>query len=237
MAQKIPSLAQLQALAVNQAGIEGIRQSLYDNLVYPQAGVNQLVFFQNPQGQGFTSALGGVVGQAKSVADTNMEASGQLPAGKTFLITSIEVPFYAGLSAAANTYTIAPPEVFNGTAAAAVLAQVGDVNQFYQSGSLKLFIGSKTYLEEAPLMRFPPKCHLQIDGAIGLAGTNAQPGTLASVSAKAVGRYYDVDPNIPLVSTQNFVVQLNWPGALALPSGFNGRVGVILDGFMYRNSQ
>jgi len=237
MAEKIPSLAQLQALAVNQSGIEGIRQSLYDNQLYPQAGISQLTFFQNPYGQGVASAVGAPVGSAKTTADTNLSTPGALPAGQTFLITSIEVTFYAGLSAAANTYTPAAPEVFNATAAAAVLAQANDVNQFYQSGSLKLFIGSKTYLEEAPLMRFPPKCHLQIDGAIGLAGTNAQPATLASISAKSVGRYYAVDPNIPLVSTQNFFVQMNWPGILALPSGFNGRVGVILDGFLYRNSQ
>lgn len=231
----IPSLAQLSQYKVNRQGAEGIRQSLYDHLLYPTAGQNQLNFFALPQGQGVTSALGGVVGSTKTIADTNMDNSGMLPAGKSFLLTSVEVPFYAGTVNTANTFNPAVPAVFNAAAAAAVSAQINDVATFYLSGSLKLFIGSKTYLEEAPVMRFPPKAQLTLDAAI--ASNSATVGESAAVSAKISGRPYMVEPPIYLENNQNFVVQLNWPGAVATPSGFNARVGVILDGYLYRNSQ
>ena len=231
----IPSLAQLSAYKVNRAGAEGLRQSLFDYQLYAQAGINQMNFFALPQGQGITSAVGAVVGTTKTIADTNLDSAGMLPAGKSFLITSIEVPFYAGSSAGANTFVVAPPVVFGTVASLTVANQANDVNQFYQSGSLKLFIGSKTYLEEAPLMRFPPKTQFTLDGAIST--NSATVGEVGFVSAKISGRPYMVEPPIYLENNQNFVVQLNWPAALAISSGFNGRVGVILDGYLYRNSQ
>jgi len=231
----IPSLAQLSQYKVNRQGAEGIRQSLYDHLLYPTAGMNQLNFFALPQGQGVTSALGGVVGSTKTIADTNMDNSGMLPAGKSFLLTSVEVAFYAGTVNTANTFTQAVPSVFAAVAAAAVAGQINDIATFYLSGSLKLFIGSKTYLEEAPLMRFPPKSQLTLDAAV--ASNSATTAEVALASAKISGRPYMVEPPIYLENNQNFVVQLNWPGAVATPSGFNGRVGVILDGYLYRNSQ
>ena len=84
-------------------------------------------------------------------------------------------------------------------------------------------------------MRFPPKAQLTLDAAI--ASNSATVGESAAVSAKISGRPYMVEPPIYLENNQNFVVQLNWPGAVATPSGFNARVGVILDGYLYRNSQ
>jgi hypothetical protein len=215
----IPTLLQLSKYKVNRQGAEGIRQSLYDHVLY----------------QGVTSALGGVVGTTKTIADTNMDNAGMLPAGKSFLITSIEVPFYAGTVNTANTFTQAVPSVFAAVAAAAVMGQVNDVATFYMSGSLKLFIGSKTYLEEAPILRFPPKTQLTLDGSV--SSNSATTSEVALASAKISGRPYMVEPPIYLENNQNFVVQLNWPGAVATPSGFNGRVGVILDGYLYRNSQ
>ena len=231
----IPSLADLNRFAVNRAGAEGIRQSLYDHLLYPTAGIAQLNFFATPQGQGVATALGAAVGSNKTIADTNMELASQLPAGKNFLMTSIEVAFYAGLSNVANTYTPAVPAVFAANAAAAVAAQINDVATFYQSGSLRLFIGSKAYLEEAPLVRFPPKTQFSLDSSV--ASNSAITGEVAMVSSKVSGRPYMIEPPIKLDNSQNFNVQLNWPAVVATPSGFNGRVGVILDGYLYRNSQ
>lgn len=231
----IPSLAQLRQFAVNRQGAEGIRQSLYDYLLYPTAGQAQFSFFQLPQGQGLATALGAVVGSVKTINDTNMDSAGMLPAGKSFLITSVEVPFYAGTVSTANTYTLAIPSVFAVAAAAAVAGQVNDVASFYQSGSVKLFIGSKTYLEEAPIGRFPPKTQLSLDAAV--SSNSATVGEVALVSAKISGRPYMVEPPIYLENNQNFSVQLNFPAAVATPSGFNARVGIILDGYLYRNSQ
>jgi hypothetical protein len=231
----IPSLQDLQGFKVNRAGIEGIRQSLFDFLLYPTAGQAQFNFFATPQGQGITSAVGAVAGVNKTIQDTNMTTAGMLPAGQSFLVTSIEVPFFAGSVATANTYTLASPVVGAAVAAAALEAQLADINSFYQSGSLKLFIGSKTYLEEAPLLRFPPKTQLTFDGAI--ATNSATTFSLGFVSGKISGRPYMVEPPVLLENNQNFNVSLNFPAAVATPSGFNARVGVILDGYLYRNSQ
>ena len=231
----IPSLTDLNNFKVNRAGIEGIRQSLFDFLLYPTAGQAAFNFFATPQGQGLTSAVGGVAGTPKTIQDTNMTMAGTLPAGQSFLVTSIEVPFFAGSVNTANTYTLASPVVFAAVAAAALEAQLADINSFYQSGSLKLFIGSKTYLEEAPLLRFPPKTQLTFDGS--MANNSATTSALGFVSGKVSGRPYMVEPQILLENNQNFSVSLNFPAAVATPSGFNARVGVILDGYMYRNSQ
>lgn len=230
----IPSLAQVKSFSTTGGGLEGLRQSLYDHLLYPTAGLVQLNFFASPRGQGKTSAVGAVAASAKTIADTNMDIAGMLPSGKAFAATSIEVPFYAGSVATTDTYTLASPIIFNTTAAAAIAAQAADVNSFYQSGSLQLYIAAKVVLEEAPLMRFPPKCFLNMDAAIGLAGTNAQPGSLAAISLKASGRPYMLEPIIYIEPNVNFLVALNFPAAVATPSGFNARVGVILDGYLYR---
>jgi hypothetical protein len=62
-------------------------------------------------------------------------------------------------------------------------------------------------------------------------------GEVLVADLNAKGRPYYVEPSIFLISTQNFSVTINFPVAVATPSGFNGRVGIILDGYLYRNSQ
>ncbi|HEY6020920.1 MAG TPA: hypothetical protein VIY48_13775 [Candidatus Paceibacterota bacterium] len=231
----IPNIAEAKRYAVNRSGIEGIRQSLYDFNLYPTAGTNQILAFSQPQGAGVSTTPGITAGSAKNIADTNMELAGQIPAGKSFLATSIEVLFMPGSVSTANTYTLASPAAFAVAAAAAVAAQLADINIFYQSGSLKLFIGSKTYLEEAPLMRFPPKAQFKLDAS--LATNSATVGEIAAMTMRVAGRPYMLEPPVLLENNQNFSAQLNWPSVVATPSGFNGRVGVILDGYLYRNSQ
>ena len=87
--QQIPSLGDLQQYNVNRPGqIEGIRSSLYDFQTYAAAGTTtQYTFFQVPVGQ-----------SSKTLADTNMEAAGSLPSPKSFLVESIEVCIFPGLS-------------------------------------------------------------------------------------------------------------------------------------------
>jgi hypothetical protein len=231
----IPTLSEIKSFAVNRAGIEGIRQSLYDFNLFPQGGTTQILAFSQPQGAGLTTAPGVAAGTAKTIADTNMELSSQIPAGKAFLATSVEVSFFPGSVATASTYTMTSPVVFASVAAAALEAQLGDVNQFYQSGSLRFFIGSKVYLEEAPLLRFPPKSQFKLDGFMG--SNSATTSSIGGMTMRVAGRPYMLEPPVLLENNQNFNVQLNFPAVLALPSGFNGRVGVILDGYLYRNSQ
>lgn len=219
----------------NSSQSEVVRQRLYDYQLYPAAGVAQLTFFSAPAGQGITTAQGAVVGSAKTLWDTNLELPNTLPSGKSYLIQSIEVLILPGSVATANTYTPANLSLFAVAAAATVAAQLNDINTLYQSGMLELNILSKNYLRETPLLPFPPKAHLDVSAA--LANTSATVGLAAGVFGKASGRPYYLSPEITLQPAVNFEVAVKYPAAVAAPSGFNGRIGVILDGYFMRASQ
>lgn len=214
---------------------EIVRQSFYDFQIYPTAGVTSLSFFQQPKGAGQASYQGATAGTTKGIWDTNMDVQGMIPAGKIFRVESIEVPFFPGSVSTANTFVPANVIAFAAVAAQTVQGLVQDVYNFYHSGALQFFILSKSYLDEAPLGRFPPKTHYQTNVAI--ATNSATTSELAAAGAYMVGRHYKLDPEITLTSVQNFSVNLTWGAAVATPSGFNGRVGVILDGILERASQ
>lgn len=218
----LPTLDQLKQYAVSKDNsTEVVRQSLYDSATYTGAtGQSSLSFFQTPNGQ-----------NGKTKADTNMEQAGQLPAGKNFLVTSIEIRFYPGVN----------PSVLEEDVALTAPNFANDVYTFAKSGYLDFFILSKSYLTEAPMGRFPPKTKLEVDGARGLTSEAATVGVNNIGStldyASMAGRPYFIDPNITLISNQNFNVTLNWPTLVALPSATNARVMVVLDGLLYRWSQ
>ncbi len=225
-----------QRRVTNPAQSEVIRQRFYDYQLYATAGAQQLSFFSQPVGQGITTALGGAVGTPKTQWDTNLEIPNTLPSGKAFMIESIEVLFNPGSVSTTNTYTPAAIWTFIAVPTAQLPAgAANDVNTFYQGGMLELNVLSKNYLRETPLMAFPPKAMLGVDGAV--ASNSATTSTVAHTVAKAVGRPYYLEPTIALQAAVNFEVLLKWPAAVQTPSGFNGRVGVILDGFFMRASQ
>lgn len=225
----------MSARVTNPNQSEIVRQRLYDWQIYAGAGVAQLSFFQAPPGNGVGSAIGAAVGASKSQWDTNMQLGGQLPSGQGFLVESIEVFMLPGASGGVNTYLPAQMSQFAAVAAAALALQLNDVNTFYQSGMLEFNISQKNYLRESPLIAFPPKAHLALDSAI--ASNSATTAEVASFLAKAAGRPYYLEPWISLQPAVNFEVLLKWPAAVAMPSGFNARVGVFLDGYMMRASQ
>ena len=213
MSIQIPPLSDLGKYAVNRPGQdEGIWQPLYDYQTYAAAGQTSLNFFQIPQGQ-----------SSKTLADTNMEAAGALPVPKRFLIQGIEIVFFSGVT----------PGTFGAQAAA---AYINDQNAIYKSGHVQLFIGSKPYLDEAPIGVFPPSWGL--GGFAALADTTTAGANQQSMIqyARGVGRVYEIPPML-LPSQQNFKVSINWPTAVATPSTVAGRIGVRLLGVMYRNSQ
>lgn len=234
--QDVPSQADFDSRRVtNASSSEVVRQRFYDSQLYPAAGQAQLTFFAAAQGQGITSAQGAVVGSAKTFFDTNLELPNTLPSGKAYMMESIEVLMLPGSVSTANTYTPAALSLFAAVAAASLAAQLNDVNQFYQSGMLELNILSKNYLRETPLLSFPPKAHLDVSGAVG--NTSATTGLAAIAFGKAAGRPYYMSPEITLQPAVNFNVLLLYPAAVALPSGFNARVMIYLDGYLTRASQ
>lgn len=209
---QVPSLESLQDYNVNRVGqYEGICASLYDSGTYAIAGQTQMNFFQVPRGQ-----------SNKSLEDTNMESAGQLPAGKFFFVTGIEIGIYPNIEIAS-------------LGAPAAQEQANDVYDFAKRGWLNLFIGSKSYLEEAPLNKFPSKNGLIISGAMSDATTAAAALNNRVIYANMGGRPYDLKPGILLTPNQNFSVSLNWATVQAVSATM--KIYVNLSGFLYRQSQ
>jgi hypothetical protein len=207
-----PNLEALIGYNVNRAGQnEVIWQPKYDYQVYDAAGATQFTFFQTPLGQG-----------GSTLADTNMQAAGQMPRPQEFLVTGIQVYFRPGNA------------VGREVAAAAVLPENwNDVNDvMFGDAWLDFFIGSKSYLDDAPLAKFTQQ--FCIGGGGWIAGTPAAAAIQGVDYAVHKGRYYSITP-VKLPANQNFNVTLNFPAAI--PISVDGTIGVILDGFLYRLSQ
>lgn len=189
---------------------EAIWQPFYDFQEYGTAGATSFTFFQNPVGQG-----------GKTYADTNMVSPGSFPAPTAFLCTAVMVAFFPGGAISATA----------GTAAAAA-GNWNDVVSVANSGWLELTIGSKPYLRDAPVGKFAP--NFTVGGVFSGYGS-ATSSSLARVDfARSQGRYYEITPFL-IPQSQNFSVQLIFPSAKAVAA--TGRIGVILDGFYYRQSQ
>lgn len=221
---QIPSLDSLMQYDVNRRGdYEGIRQTFYDSQNYVAAGQLQQQFFQVPLGQGTTTAPGAT--GAKTFNDTNMQSAGQLPQPQHFLVESIEI----------KLYPTPFPTTADATDPPAIANFVNDIYEISKSGDLDFFIGSKSYLREGPLDRFPPKTKLDGWSSIHFNEATATDLSISNEYATVVGRPYYLDPPVLLVPNQNFNVSLNW-GAL-VPVSAIVRVFVILDGLLYRQSQ
>jgi len=190
--------------SVNRKGaVESVWQPLYHYQVVAGTTLpSQLTYFQNPVGSG-----------GLTFADTNVESAGQMPAPKEMLVTNIQV----ALLPAANPGRVA-----------GVNTNWNDVYNISRIGHLSFFIGSKVYLNEAPVGRFP------VQNRLAGTGDNGG-GAFSNDYAVQAGRVYEITP-IRLMSNQNFNVTLNFPGTSPTIAA-NMRIGVILGGFQYRLSQ
>lgn len=224
----VKSAADFDDYRVTQDDWEGIRNALYDTVVYPAAGTNQLTCFAIKQGDGTTWSGGG----SKTFSDTNMQLGGQLPADQRFLMESIEVGFWPCQPTVANFF----PADF-GTAVTATW--INDQWVFRQSGNLELKIASKSYLNEAPMAVFPSKTVFEITGALSDSSTPITHAWSAALYANQKGRPYIMHPYaIGLDWGEAFQVQLNWPeGKQAMPSNNPAIVRLRLDGILQRRAQ
>lgn len=190
---------------------EAIWQPFYDYQSYGTAGATSFIFFQVPNGQ-----------SNKTYADTNMELAGQFPAPTAFLCTAVMVAYFPG----------AVPSIV-GTATAANTPW-NDVVAIANSGWFELKIGSKVYLRDAPIGKFPPNFTIGGVSSVGVASGATTIIQTQTGFARAQGRYYEITPFL-IPQSQNFNVSLYWPTAQTVST--TGRIGVILDGFYYRQSQ
>jgi hypothetical protein len=236
MFQGVPTAADFRAYRVTNPNFaEVVRQPLYDYNLMPGAGSQSLAFFQTPVGAGVATALGATVGSVKSYSDTNMELGGQLPSGFEFLCDAIRLEFYPGSVSTASTYTPAVVANWATIAATTMSGAVNDANIFWQSGRLEFNVLGKNYTRATPLIKFPPACKFDLDGYA--ASNSATTAALYSAVLVPQGDPYDLLPPVSLQSSVNFNVSLIWPAAVAMPSGFNARVGVILEGNAKRAGQ
>lgn len=218
MAKELASVADFNKFNVNREGWEKIKQSLYDRTAYAAAGQTQLTFFQAPVGSG-----------GKTLSDTNMTLAGQLPTNQNFLVEAIEIFFFP------TTPTVAAqlPAAFGAQAVAQI---VNDAYIFNRGGNLRFLIGSKDYLQEAPLQKFPASRQFHIEAALADGTTLAANSQSRIAFAASVGRPYVLNPPVLLVENQNFAVTLAWPeGVQAITNPAS--VFVSLEGVLLRRSQ
>jgi hypothetical protein len=215
---QVPNRVQLRQFSVNREGWEAVQGSLYDFQAYAAAGQTNLQFFQVPSGQ-----------SSKTLSDTNMTLAGQLPRNQEFLVLSVEIPFFPTVPAV----TAQNPAAFG----AGVAAQI--VNDAYivgRTGNVNMVVGSKPYLQEAPIGRFPAKAYFELDAALSDATTAGTAQQSRIAFGKWCGRPYVLKAPILLPENQNFNLTIAWPeGAQAITNP--GRIGVILEGILYRRSQ
>lgn len=222
----VPSMDQIVSwYAVNRPAWEAVRQNLYDSVAYPAAGSLSLAFFQVPQGQGT-----GFGGAAKTISDTNMQLAGQLPANQEFVVESIQVEFWP------TTPTVAAqmPAAFGAQAIAQI---INDAYIFERSGNLTFFIGSKNYVQEGPMNKFPSEQNFHLDAAAADVTTAGASFQTRIAFGYGVGKPYRLTPlKTLLISSQNFSVTLAWPeGVQAITNP--ARIFVRLMGMLFRASQ
>jgi len=229
-----PTIDDFQA---NEVGIIGkteiLWQPLYDYAVYPTAGIGVLPFFQVPQGQGFTSQQVAAA-TAKTFADTNMTQAGQLPSPQAFWVDGIEVSIEPGSIATANLWADVLPSAFVAVAAATNFPGVNDFLIVAKSGLLQFSIMQKNYYQDGPLTRFPQSVAARYDGA--LASNSATTGGLATYLPRLAGTPCRFEPGFGIGTMENFNCQLTWP-ALVATAANNARIGVHLNGWLFRAAQ
>ena len=195
---------------------------LFDSINWASAGQTLLQFFTQPVGQGTTTAPG--ASGAKSIADTNMTAAGQLTKGNDFFMTGHE-------------FLLLPGELPEQTlgAGATVNGFANDVWVAGKSGVYTLQVGSnRVFIQDGPLMNFPPSTRLFVAAAAGGSSTAGTQSVLSTEYATWVGEPYDITP-IYIEATQGFQGSIQWPAAVTLQA--TARVFARKRGYLIRNAQ
>lgn len=230
-------------LLAHRVGIPGqkdvIWAPLYDFQAYPSGGFpgNQTTFFSNQQGQGISSAPGVGTNTPKTQYDTNLQAPNQLTLGNEFYMIGSETLFYPGV----NNSTTTPFGILPGRGTVAPTNTGQFINDMWEAGNQgwkALKVGTdRYYIQDGPLMLFPPCTRLAIAAAIAEIGPSSTSTGVGNEIAYAAwsGEPYSVVP-IYFQTNQLFTVQYSWPVQIALPSGQIGRLGERLRGYLIRQA-
>lgn len=195
---------------------------LFDSVNYAAAGQLNLSFFTVPIGQGTTTAPGAT--GTKTLADTNMNQAGVLAKGNEFYMTGQEFMLYPGLDPG------------RGVIAFALIGDyVNDVLDVGKSGVLTLQVGSnRQFIQDGPLMLFPPMARLAVASAIGLTNTAATNSASEVTYAVWAGEPYAITP-IYIEATQGFQETVQWPALVTISA--TARLFSRLRGYLIRDAQ
>lgn len=226
-------------LLAHRVGVPGqkdvIWNPLFDFQAFPSGGIagGQITFFSNQQGQGTSSAPGVGTNVPKTQWDTNLQAPNALTLGNEFYAIGSETLFYPGVSNITNAaFGILPGRSI--VAPTSIGLFVNDVWEVGNQGFKALKVGTdRYYIQDGPLMMFPPVTRLALNSAItGISATNV--GGLIEYAAFS-GEPYTLVP-IYLQTNQLFTMFYYFPTQIALPSGVIGRVGERLRGYLIRQA-
>jgi len=222
LGRPILTQADLQAHIATTSTQDVVYWPLFDSASWASAGQTLLSFFTSPAGQGTTTAPG--ASGAKTLADTNMYAAGQLTKGNEFFMTGQEFQFFPG----ENPESKQGPSPLSGFVNDTYLAMV--------SGVATLQVGSnRVYIQDGPLMEFPPSVRLFVAAAVGGAVETAGTQSLAEIAyASAMGEPYDITP-VYIQETQGFQEFIQWPAAVTLTA--TARIFSRMRGYLVRNAQ
>lgn len=197
---------------------------LFDSVSYPSAGSLQLTFYTSPIGQGTTTAPG--ASGTKTLSDTNLYSAGQLTKGNEFYMTGQEFMLFPGLN----------PGVGSGDHATTTVGSfVNDTYVIGKSGVVTLQVGSnRQYIQDGPLMLFPPNARLAVASALAATLTAATNSALEVSYAVWAGEPYSITP-IYIEANQGFQEFVQWP-ALVTASA-TARLFSRLRGYLVRNAQ
>lgn len=205
--------------------IDVIWNPLYDFASYPSAGSLQISFFSTPIGQGTTTAPGAT--GAKTEADTNMNSAGQLGKGNQFYTTGVEMLLF--------------PSNVPGNGGIDITAVGSFTNTMYnvgKSGFVTFKVGSdRIYLQQGPLMLFPPSARLAGWAAIASEGDTSVATSVGEINyAVWSGEVFTIVP-VLLDANQVFTFDAKWPALVAAAGPSAHRLGVRLRGYQIRNAQ
>lgn len=185
--------------------LDVIVEPRYDTNLIPAAGTTQLTYFALPIGQGLTN-FNNVANSTKTLADTNMDLAGQLPAGYNFVVLGFRVQPSFWISN------------INASAVAAATSNGTDANTWSHGGVFNFTIGSKPFLR-VPLDTIPAGM-----GVLGGSGVfTAMAAAASSYGWPALSNSFSIGRQpLELAQTQNFLVSLTWATAVANLSASTG---------------
>jgi hypothetical protein len=231
-------------LQAHRVGIPGqkdvIWNPIYDSNIYPSSGVTSqaLAFFTNQQGAGTSYSPGAYMyGAGKTNFDTNLQSPNAFTLGQEFYCIGSETDLFPGLTTTATTSSSFSYYPGQGVTTTAAVEFLNDIWILSVIGFKSLRIGTdRFYIQDGPIMKFPPKSRLYVSAALALAtGSTSVIAGLSAVYAERAGSPYIIVP-IYFQTNQLFTLTLSFAGAIALYSAAACLIRERLNGYLVRQA-